>query len=216
MAAVTMLAEDVAKLPRSIFRNADNKSRTEAKDHPLYGLLNKPNEWMNGFELREMMQTGIIMRGNGYAIIQRDGRGRPIALIPWNPDRILQWISTSGHIFYRPMAHNIHEQALLRRLQPQLVGSEQFVPFDDMLHIRGFSLDGLAGMSRITLAKEAIALGPSQEQQAARWMGRAQAFGHAHDGSEAHHRRCRTPRSRHQRELGRPEELWLGDRRSGA
>ena len=40
-----------------------------------------------------------------------------------------------------------------------------------MLHIRGFSLDGLMGMSRISLAREAIALGLSQEQQAARWMG---------------------------------------------
>jgi HK97 family phage portal protein len=171
MAAVTMLAEDVAKLPWSIYRNADDKSRTEARDHPLYDLLDEPNEWMNGFELREMMQTGIIMRGNGYAIIERNYRGSPIALIPWNPDRILEWIATDGRIFYRPMAHNIHEQALLRRLEPQLVGSDQFVPFEDMLHIRGFSLDGLAGMSRITLAKEAIALGLSQEQQAARWMG---------------------------------------------
>jgi HK97 family phage portal protein len=40
-----------------------------------------------------------------------------------------------------------------------------------MLHIRGFSLDGLAGMSRISLARESIALGLAQEQQAARWMG---------------------------------------------
>jgi hypothetical protein len=42
---------------------------------------------------------------------------------------------------------------------------------EDMLHIRGFSLNGLAGMSRISLAREAIALGLAQEQQAARWMG---------------------------------------------
>lgn len=171
LAAVTMLAEDVAKLPWSIYRNADDKSRTEAKDHFLYDLLDEPNEWQNGLEFREMLQVGLILRGNGYAIIERDGRGRPIALLPWNPDRVIPWLATSGHIFYRPLAHNIHEQALLRRIAPQLLGSQQLVPFDDMLHIRGFSLDGLEGMSRITMAKEAIALGLSQEQQAARWMG---------------------------------------------
>ena len=171
LAAVTMLAEDVAKLPWSIFRHANDKSRAEAKDHYLYDLLDEPNEWQNGFEFREMLQTGIIMRGNGYAIIKRNNRGIPVALIPWNPDRVLEWVATTGQIFYRPMAHNIHEQALLRDLAPQLVGSQQMVPFEDMLHIRGFSLDGLMGMSRIALAREAIALGLSQEQQAARWMG---------------------------------------------
>jgi len=171
LAAVTMLAEDVAKLPWSIFRHANDKSRTEAKDHYLYDLLDEPNEWQNGLEFREMLQTGIIMRGNGYAIIKRNNRGMPVALIPWNPDRVLEWVATTGQIFYRPMAHNIHEQALLRDLAPQLVGSQQMVPFEDMLHIRGFSLDGLMGMSRIALAREAIALGLSQEQQAARWMG---------------------------------------------
>ena len=170
LAAVTMLAEDVAKLPWAVYRHADDKSRKEAKDHFLNDLLQEPNGWQNGLEFREMLQTGIIMRGNGYAIIKRDGRGKPIALLPWNPDRVMQWIATSGQIFYRLTAHNIHEQALLRSLGDQLVGTS-LIPFEDMFHIRGFSLDGLMGMSRISLAREAIALGLSQEQQAARWMG---------------------------------------------
>jgi HK97 family phage portal protein len=171
LAVTTMLAEDVAKLPWSVFRHADDKSRTEARDHFLYDLLQEPNAWMNGLEFREMLQVGLILRGNGYAAIKRDGRGRPVALYPWNPDRVLQWMASSGHIFYRLTAHNIHEQALLNDLAPQLSGSQQLLPSDDMLHIRGFSLDGLMGMSRIALAREAIALGLSQEQQAARWMG---------------------------------------------
>lgn len=169
LAATTMLAEDVAKLPWSVFRKGADKSLTEATDHYLYDLLAEPNEWMNGLELREMLQVGIILRGNGYAIIQRDGRGYPVALIPWNPDRTLQWIANSGHIFYRVTAYNIHEQAILRMLAGQLVNG--MVPFDDMLHIRGFSLDGLSGLSRISLARDAIGLGLAQEQQAARWMG---------------------------------------------
>jgi len=171
LACVTMLSEDVAKLPWSIWRHADDKSRTEAKDHFLYDLLQEPNEWMNGLEFREMLQVGLILRGNGYAIIKRDGRGRPVALYPWNPDRVMEWVAVTGNIFYRLLAHNIHEQALLRDLAPQIVGNQQLIASEDVLHIRGFSLDGLMGMSRIALAREAIALGLSQEQQAARWMG---------------------------------------------
>jgi HK97 family phage portal protein len=116
------------------------------------------------------MQVGIILRGNAYAIIKRDGRGYPQALWPWNPDRMLQWIATSGDIFYRPVGHNVHEQALINQLSSQMVGSG-LIPAEDMLHIRGFSIDGLAGVSRISLAREAIALAIAQEQQAARWMG---------------------------------------------
>ena len=177
LAATTMLAEDVAKLPWRLMRKASDESQSEAKDHYLNDLLQEPNDWMNGLELREMMQVGIILRGNGYAIIKRNGRGVPVALIPWNPDRVLQWLATSGELFYRMVAHNIHEQALLASLASQLVGGGGIVggggllPAEDMLHIRGFSLDGLAGLSRIALARESVALGLAQEQQAARWMG---------------------------------------------
>jgi HK97 family phage portal protein len=171
LAAATMLAEDVAKLGWSVIRKADDESQSEAKDHYLNDLLQEPNDWMNGLELREMMQMGIILRGNAYAIIKRNDRGFPIALIPWNPDRVLQWLSTSSTIFYRMTAQNIHEQAILANLKSQLVGTSGLLSSDDVLHIRGFSLDGLAGMSRISLAGEAVALGLAQEQQAARWMG---------------------------------------------
>lgn len=173
LAATTMLAEDVAKLPWTLIRKSDDESRSEAKDHYLYDLLQEPNDWMNGLELREMMQVGIILRGNAYAIIQRNARGLPVALIPWNPDRVMQWLSVAGQRFYRMVAHNVHEQALLASIASQLVGSDggQLLPSEDMLHIRGFSLDGLAGLSRISLARESIALGLAQEQQAARWMG---------------------------------------------
>lgn len=164
MSATTMLAEDVAKLPWTVMRHAEDTSRTEAKDHYLYDLLQEPNAWMNGLELREMMQVGLILRGNAYALIKRNGRGRPISLIPWNPDQVNEWIGADGGIFYRFDAQNMHEMAILRDC-PFLI------PADDVLHIRGFSLNGLLGMSRIALAKEAIALGLSQEQQAARWMG---------------------------------------------
>lgn len=164
IAATSMLAEDVAKLPWTVYRYAEDESRREARDHFLYELLQEPNDWMNGLELREMMQVGLILRGNAYALIKRNGRGLPIALIPWNPDHVNEWIGADSSIFYRFNPQNLHEIAILKSF-PFLV------PAEDVLHIRGFSLNGLLGMSRIALAREAIALGLAQEQQAARWMG---------------------------------------------
>src|SRR6266567_2505316 len=166
MAAVTMLAEDVAKLPWSIFQNAEGETRKEEKNHYLYDLLEQPNEWQNGFEFREQMQVSLILRGNAYAIMPRNGRGVPLAMIPVNADWMSLWTSPDGALFYRVTTQDIHLSAMLRRY-----GMPPLIPLDDVLHIRGFSMNGLMGLSRIFLAREAIALFLAQEQQAARWMG---------------------------------------------
>ena len=163
MACVTMLAEDVAKLtPRILCRNADG-SRTEAKDHYLYELLYRPNAWQDWLEFAEQMQCSLIMRGNAFAVIARNGRGLPVKLIPVNADWVALWETADGDLFYRVTPQGLHLMAELRD-QPFLI------PFEDMLHVRGFSMNGLLGVSRIVLAREAIGLFLAQEQQAARWM----------------------------------------------
>jgi HK97 family phage portal protein len=166
LACVMMLAEDVAKLPWSVWRHSDDNGRSEAKDHWLYELLQEPNEWQSDFEFKEQLQGGIVLRSNGYAVKIRNGRGRVIKLVPINPDWVALWEAPDGNLFYRVTATGLHLMAELRE-QPFLI------PFADMLHIRGFSQNGLLGASRIMLAREAIALGLAQEQQAVRWMGQA-------------------------------------------
>lgn len=163
MACVTMLAEDVAKLTPRVWRKNADGSRTEAKDHYLYELLYRPNDWQNWLEFCEQMQCSLIMRGNAYAVIARNGRGQPVKFIPVNADWVALWESPNGDLFYRVTPQGLHLMAELR-------GQPFLIPFTDMLHIRGFSMNGLLGVSRIVLAREAIGLFLAQEQQAARWM----------------------------------------------
>jgi len=167
MACVTMIAEDVAKLPVGLFRKLDNgagRVRLKKGDHWLVSLLRKPNPWQNGMEFREMLMCGTIMRGNGYAVIIRNGRGIPIMFVPINPDRVALWEAQDGELLYRVTPFGLHEMAMLKD-QPFLI------PFDDMLHIRGFSINGLVGASRIALAREAIGLTLGQERKAASFLG---------------------------------------------
>lgn len=166
MACVTMLAEDVAKLSPRVWRRSDDGSRTEARDHYLYELLYRPNAWQNWMEFCEQMQCSLIMRGNAYAVISRNGRGQPVKLVPVNADWVALWEAPTGELFYRVTPQGLHLMAELR-------GLPFLIPFEDMLHIRGFSMNGLLGVSRIVLAREAIGLFLAQEQQAARWMGNA-------------------------------------------
>jgi HK97 family phage portal protein len=164
MACVQMLTEDVAKLPTRLERKAADDSRQVVTDHPLAELLEEPNEWQTPLEFKEMVQVGLVMRGNGYAAILRDYRAKPKKLVPLNPDRVALWESPDGALFYRVTPFGLHEMAELRDM-PFLI------PAADMFHLRGLSVNGLMGASRIAVARDAIGLALAQERIAAQWIG---------------------------------------------
>ncbi len=164
MACVMMLTEDVAKLPVSLYRYAANRSRVIVTDHPLAELLEEPNDWQDWLEFCEMLQIGLVLRGNGYAVKIRNWRGKVVKLVPINPDRVALWEAPDGELFYRVTPFGLHEMA-------ELAGQPFLIPFDDMFHLRGMSVNGLLGASRIALARDTIGLTIGQERQAAQFIG---------------------------------------------
>ena len=163
MAAVTMLCEDFAKLTPAIYRRGPDGSRSEAADHELYPLLYAPNDYQDYFQFAEMMQFSLVMRGNAYAAKIRDRRANVTKLIPVNADWVALWEAPDGNLFYRVTPNGLH-------LRAELAGLPFLIPAEDILHVRGFSMNGLLGASRIVLAKEAIALSLGYERQAAQYM----------------------------------------------
>jgi HK97 family phage portal protein len=165
MACVQVLSEDVAKLPLGIWRRQDDGGKKPARDHYLHRLLREPNAWQTAVEFIEMMQAALVLRGNAYAVIVRDGRGRPEQLIPIHPDRVALYEAPGGDYFFAVTRQGLHEMAVLRDL-PILIHS------DDMFHLRWLSTwNSLLGSSRIGLIREAVGLAMSQEIQAARLAG---------------------------------------------
>ena len=74
-ACVRLLAETVAGLPLHLYRMKDGMNAKEkGTDHPLYKLLyRQPNPEMTSFSFRETMMTHLLLWGNSYAQIIRDG-----------------------------------------------------------------------------------------------------------------------------------------------
>jgi len=164
-ACVSILAYDLAKLGASIFLGQRTQgARIKAKSHYLYALFQKPAPWLTWFEFCGMLQTSVLLRGNGYAVILRDGRGRPYMLVPINPDRVALWEAPDGELFYMVTRSGLHEMAVLRN-EPLLIHS------DDIFHLKALTLNGLLGLSPISMAREAIGLAIAQEQLASRWAG---------------------------------------------
>lgn len=162
LSCVSIRAEDVAKLPLHIYEKLPDGGKKIVADHPLERLLQAPNSYQSRFEFVEQMQVAYLLRGNAYAVILRDGRGRPISLIPVNPDRVWIFEAPGGMVFYQVARRGLHETAVLEH-EPLMI------PAEDILHLRWMALDNsLYGASRIGLGREAIGLALSQQELSGR------------------------------------------------
>jgi HK97 family phage portal protein len=171
MACVSILSEDVAKIPLGVFKRLANGGKEAATDHPLHRLLRDPNDWQTGFEFKEMLQASLVLRGNAYAVTVRDGRGKPLYLVPIHPDRVGLFEAPSGDYFYAVTRNGLHEMAMLRD-QPILV------PAEDMFHIRWLPMwNSLLGSSRLAFVQESIGLSVGLEEHQARFVGQGARTG---------------------------------------
>lgn len=165
MSCVSILSQDVAKIPWGVFKRLPNGGKEPATDHPLHHLLRDPNDWQSAFEFKEMMMASLVLRGNAYAVAVRNKRGAVQYLVPVNPDRVGIFEAPSGDYFYAVTRNGLHEMAMLRE-QPLLI------PSDDVLHWRWLSqAHSLYGSSRLSMVRESIGLSIGLEEHEARFVG---------------------------------------------
>ncbi|MGH3848556.1 MAG: phage portal protein, partial [Pseudonocardiaceae bacterium] len=156
-AAVKILAESLAVLPLILYRRLRTGGKERATDHPLYTLAHDtPNEDHTSFELRELLQGHLGLRGNGYAEIIRDGRGIVRELEPLDPRCVRPYRLESGRPAYEVSASG-KTRILLGRA-------------GEILHVRAYSIDGLIGLSPIAQAREAVGLGLAAEEYGSRFF----------------------------------------------
>jgi HK97 family phage portal protein len=150
-ACVRILSETIASLPLHTYRYTD-RGKDKALDHPLYYLLHsEPNREMTSFVFRETLMSHLLLWGNAYAQIIRDGRGRVLSLYPLLPDKMLVDRAATGEITY----HYQTDRGLY------VLRSEE------VLHIPGLGFDGLIGYSPIAMAKNSIGMSIAAEEYGA-------------------------------------------------
>lgn len=160
---VRILSEAVAGLPLHLYRYSADGSKEKAVDNPLYFLLHdEPNPEMTSFVFRETLMTHLLLWGNGYAQIIRNGKGEVVALYPLMPNRMTVDRDDKGHLYYEYQtssddAHTTKGGTV--RLKPT-----------DVLHIPGLGFDGLVGYSPIAMAKNAIGMAIACEEYGAKFF----------------------------------------------
>ena len=79
-ACVRMISETVASLPLGVYETV-NAGNEKAMDHPLYRLLHdETNSEMTSFVFREFMLAHLLLYGNSYSQIIRNGKNTVVGL----------------------------------------------------------------------------------------------------------------------------------------
>ena len=162
-ACVRILAEAIAGLPLHLYRRGKNGSKDKAADHPLYSLLHdEPNPEMTSFVFRETMMTHLLLYGNCYSQIIRDGRGQVTALYPLMPNQMSVDRDERGQLYYTYLRSN--EEAAT------MSGSTVYLMPEDVLHVPGLGFDGLVGYSPIAMARNSIGMALACEEYGAKFF----------------------------------------------
>lgn len=160
---VRILSEAVAGLPLHLYQYIENGSKEKAIKHPLYFLLHdEPNPEMTSFVFRETLMTHLLLWGNAYAQIIRNGKGEVVALYPLMPNRMTVNRDDTGQLYYEYQTSSDDAKTTKGgtvRLKPT-----------DVLHIPGLGFDGLVGYSPIAMAKNAIGLAIATEEYGAKFF----------------------------------------------
>ena len=167
---VRILSEAVAGLPLHFYKYTDSGGKAMALDHPLYRLLHdEPNPEMSSFVFRETLMTHLLLWGNAYAQIIRNGKNEIVALYPLMPNKMSVDRDENGRLYYtyyRGSDEAIKNKDFSVTLRPS-----------DVLHIPGLGFDGLVGYSPIAMAKNAIGMAIACEEYGAKFFANGAAPG---------------------------------------
>ena len=163
-ACVRVLSEAIAQLPLHVYKYND-KGKERVPQHPLYFLLHdQPNPEMTSFVFRETLMSHLLIYGNAYAQIIRNGRGDVLGLYPLMPDKMKVDRDEKNRLIY---IYSRYDEA-----NPNLKEQGDIILYaDEVLHIPGLGFDGLVGYSPIALAKNAIGISIACEDYGASFFG---------------------------------------------
>ena len=160
-ACVRILSEAIASIPLNFYRYTLDGGKEKYLAHPLYYLLHdEPNPEMTSFVFRETLMGHLLLWGNAYAQIIRNGKGEVLALYPLLPDRMQVDRDSAGRLVYTYTRYR-DEAGSRREFETIKLFKE------DVLHIPGLGFDGLIGYSPIAMAKNAIGMSMAAEDYGA-------------------------------------------------
>lgn len=151
LSCARVIAEGNAQVPCKLYKRGPDGSRVEARDHPLYEMLQlQPNDYQTAFEFIEQISLHLVLCGNAYVFINRVGTDRRIAeLLAFEPGWVHVTRNGDMSLTYEVTIPN---------------GATSLVAPEDIWHIRGPSWCGYVGLDMVHQARNSIGLGLATEE----------------------------------------------------
>ena len=154
-AAIKLLAENIAGLPKSVMSKTDDGGYKPAVEHPAHRLLYvRPNGYMDIFTFWFTIIAWIAGKGNAFALIEYK-KGKPVALHPVFPD----WVKV---VFVEGVKSYVVEAK-----DPDFAFLDGTYLEHEMLHFMFFTFNGLWGVDPITYNAAAIGAGIAAQKYTA-------------------------------------------------
>lgn len=148
---VEVISDSVAQLPLEPYKIDADGYKIKYKQHPTYNLLNRePNQRMSRFTFMKALIVSTLLKGNGFAYIERDNKGNAIGL----------------HFIPAELVTIISPSRLKDNISYSVTGIGN-VEACNMIHILNFSYDGITGISTLAHAKNTLGLSVDAESHAA-------------------------------------------------
>ena len=148
--ASELISNSIASLPIKILVE-DEVGKNEDNKHPLNYVFSDRNQnnLYTRFTLVKLLVQSVLLRGNGFALIERQKNGKPTNL------RYLE--SNDVNIVYDKVKNTLYYDIpiLNRRVEPK-----------DMIHLIMFSYDGIRGLSVLQNAARSLQIAQASENAA--------------------------------------------------
>ncbi|MFS7385028.1 phage portal protein [Rahnella inusitata] len=148
-ACVRLISSVTSCLPLDVFETKNDNRQKVDLDNPLARLLRySPNQYMTAQEFRECMTMQLAFYGNAYALVERNGAGDVISLLPLN-------------------SVNMDVRLEGKRIVYRYKRDSEYANFTqkDIFHLKGFGFNGLVGMSPIAFATKTAGVAVAMEDQ---------------------------------------------------
>ena len=160
-ACVTILSQTIASLPMTINKRLPDGGNSIADDHYLFPILHDNfNIEQTSYEAREMGIGHLKLRGNWYNLKEYNGAGQIIGIWPLNPQG-MQVLRSGNEIWYQYTPSSDERFPL----------KTHYFPSGMIWHVKGFSKDGLTGLSTVSYARESMGLSMALRDFSAEFFG---------------------------------------------
>jgi HK97 family phage portal protein len=144
-AGVNAVSNDIAKLPFNLYRSLPDGGSERIRKHNILKVLKNPCPWVNSYDFWLNLVFNKLLYGNSYVWIDRDKAGQPRQLVPVRHTSCFPQI--------------IPNYGLIYNFNNSFIGQHNDVDFEDMIHLRGVSIDdGIYGARPVWINQGVISL----------------------------------------------------------